>query len=103
MKKIKVVLLVNEVDYTDSFADAVSGELGWLKNSGTFVEELKEVGWILRRCVLEPIYALDNLKRGYYLNYVMRVELSTFWKIFLEKRMVSRLNMNSGKEKRRNL
>ena len=30
--------------------------------------------------LLEPIYALDNLKRSYYLNYVMRMELSTFMK-----------------------
>lgn len=46
MRKIVVTLNVNEdilmaeADYTENFAEAISGELGWLRDSGMFV-----AGW----------------------------------------------------------
>ena len=49
MRKIRVELLVDEdvlmgeADYTDSFPEAVSGELGWLRDSGMIVDHWEEI------------------------------------------------------------
>lgn len=48
MRKIKVLLsvdeeaLMNQADYAHSFEDAVDGELGWIKDSGMYVEQWEE-------------------------------------------------------------
>lgn len=35
-------ILMAEADYTESFAAAVTGELGWLRDSGLFVDKWEE-------------------------------------------------------------